>query len=302
MDRVQAMRVFVRIAETNGLGRAAETLGMPASSVTTILKTLEAELGVQLIQRTTRRQSLTADGEVYLDHARRVLDDIAAVGAGFAGAKSSPAGRLKVDVVMSIGRQLLIPHLADFQRRFPSIVLTLNLSDRTADVVEEGLACAIRTGVVPDSATLVARPLGQFHWVTCASPDYLERAGAPGDLEDLAGHACIGYAGHRTGRPLDWVFLKDGEIHRHTPSGTLFLSDAEAYVACALEDLGIIHAGDFLLNQHVAAGSLVPLLTDYTSPAIPVSMVYARHRQLSPVVRTFHAWVSELFGASPLFQ
>ncbi len=302
MDRVQAMRVFVRIAEANSLVRAAETLSMPASSVTTILKTLEAELGVQLIQRTTRRLSLTADGEVYLDHARRVLDDIATVEAGFAGAKDSPTGRLKVDVAMSIGRQLLIPKLAEFQHRFPNIVLTLNLSDRTADIVEEGLACAIRTGEVLDSATLVARPLGRFRWVTGAAPAYLDRTGMPRTLEELAHHDCVGYTSHRTGRALDWTFLKNGQTHHHTPAGRLFLNDAEAYVASGVEGVGIVQAGHYLIEPLVAAGALVPVLDDYASPSIPVSMVYARHRQLSPVVRTFHAWVSALFKASPAFR
>jgi LysR family transcriptional regulator for bpeEF and oprC len=231
-----------------------------------------------------------------------VLDDIAAVEAGFAGAKSSPNGRLKVDMVMSIGRQLLIPHLAYFQRRFPGIVLTLNLSDRTADVVEEGLACAIRTGVISDSATLVARPLGRFRWITCASPAYLERHCAPRNLDELEHHECIGYANNGTSRALDWEFVMNGKAQGHTPCGRLFLNDTEAYVVCGLEGLGIIQAGDFLLKPYIAAGTLVPVLTDYVSPTILVSMVYARHRQLSPIVRTFHEWVSGLFKASPPFQ
>lgn len=302
MDRFQAMRVFVRIVEANSLRRAAETLGLPSSSVSTILRALEAELGVQLLQRTTRRLSLTADGEVYLDHARRVLDDMTLVEAGFLGAKHSPAGRLKVDVAMSIGRELIIPRLSEFRAAYPQVTLLLNLSDRTADVVEEGLACAIRTGTPEDSATLIARPLGAFRWQTCASPKYLRRYGEPADLDELKGHECLAYSSSRTGRSMDWEFLQGSQLVRHSPNGHLFFNDADSYAAAGAEGLGLIQAGTFLLEPYLRSGALEPVLKQYTSRPVPVSMVYARHRELSPVVRAFHNWVQKLFSMSPLFE
>ncbi len=301
MDRFQAMQVFVRIVETNSLRRAADTLDLPASSVTTVLQGLEKELGAQLVQRTTRRLSLTADGEVYLEHARRVLNDVAAMEASFA-TKGSPSGRLKVDVAMSIGRQLLIPNLPAFQAAFPQITLVLNLGDRMADVVEEGLSCAIRTGDIEDSATLVARPLGAFRWQTCASPDYLKAHGCPADVSDLASHRCLGYANSRTSRVMDWRFLDENGERRHTPEGSLYVNDAESYAACGARGLGIVQAGTYLFQPFIERGELVPILEQYTSRPIPVSTVYAQHRRLSPVVRAFHGWVRSIFDASDLFE
>jgi len=217
-------------------------------------------------------------------------------------AKGVPSGRLKIDVAMSIGRQFLIPNLPAFQVAFPRITLVLNLGDRTADVVEEGLSCAIRTGDVEDSATLIARPLGAFRWQTCASPDYLATHGRPADISDLTRHRCLGYVHSRTGRILDWRFLDERGEQRHTPDGGLYVNDAESYAACGAKGLGIVQAGDYLFQPFIERGELVPVLDQYGSQPIPVSMLYARHQRFSPVVRAFHDWVRGIFDASGLFE
>lgn len=302
MDRIQAMQVFHRIVETNSLSRAAETLGMPASSVTTILKNLETQLGVRLLQRTTRRLSLTPDGAAYLAHTRRILDDIAAVEASFPGTDGTPSGHLKVELVMSIGRQVIIPRLDEFRARCPDVRLTLHLGDRTVDLVEEGLSCAIRTGELADSSTLVGRRLGEFRWMTCASPGYLERHGEPQDVEALQAHECIGYALSRSGRVLDWEFEHASETSRFTPGARLVVNDADSYVDCGVAGLGIVRAGSYLLNPLVREGRLRQVLAHCTAPPVPVSMVYARNRHLSPAVRAFHEWAAQLFRDMPGFD
>jgi LysR family transcriptional regulator for bpeEF and oprC len=299
MDRIQAMQVFHRIVETNSLSRAAETLGMPASSVTTILKSLETQLGVQLLQRTTRRLSLTPDGTAYLAHTRRILDDIAAMEASFPGTGGTPSGHLKVELVMSIGRQLIIPRLGEFRAQYPEVRLTLHLGDRTVDLVKEGLSCAIRTGELADSSTLVGRRLGEFRWMTCASPGYLEKHGEPRDIEALQAHECIGYGLSRNGRVLDWEFELNGESARFTPGARLAVNDAESYAGCGAAGLGIVRAGSYLLGPMVRDGRLRPVLAQYTAPPVPVSMVYARNRHLSPAVRAFHAWAAKLLRGMP---
>jgi LysR family transcriptional regulator for bpeEF and oprC len=296
------MQVFQRIVETNSLSRAAETLGLPASSVTTILKNLEAQLGVKLLQRTTRRLSLTPDGAAYLEHTRRILDDIAAVEASFPGATGKPGGHLKVDVVMSIGREVIIPRLGEFRERYPDVTLTLHLGDRAVDVVEEGLGCAIRTGELADSTTLVGRKLGEFRWMTCASPAYLQKHGEPHDIDALQAHECIGYALSRGGRILDWEFMSADETIRVAPRGHLIVNDTESYVDCGVAGLGIVRAGNYLLGPHVSAGRLRPILTQYAAAPVPVSMVYARNRHLSPTVRAFYDWVLEVFATIPDFD
>jgi LysR family transcriptional regulator for bpeEF and oprC len=299
MDKFQAMQVFQRIVEANSLSRAAETLGLPASSVTTILKNLEAELGTRLLQRTTRRLSLTPEGADYLQRTRRILDDLESVEASFPGRTGKPSGHLKVDMVMSIGRQIVLPQLHDFRDRFPDIVLTLRLGDRMVDVVEEGLGCAIRSGILPDSPTLVARKLGAFQWMTCASPAYLEKFGEPRNVEALRAHECIGYALSRGGRVLDWEFTTADETIQFTPRGHLFVSDTNSYVDCGVAGLGIVRAGSYVMTPLIRARRLVPILTQFGAPSVPVSVVYARNRHLAPAVRAFVDWTSELFRKSP---
>lgn len=301
MDRIQAMQVFQRIVESNSLSRAAETLGLPASSVTTILQNLEAQLGVKLLQRTTRRLSLTPDGAAYLEHTRRILNDIAAVEASFPGATGKPGGHLKVDIVMSIGRMIILPRLNEFRNRYPDVTLTVHLGDRVVDVVEEGLGCAIRTGELPDSTTLIGRKLAEFQWMTCASPTYLEIHGEPSDIDALHEHECIGYALSRGGRILDWEFKSANETRHFTPRGHLIVNDTESYVDCGVAGLGIVRAGNYLMAPHVSAGRLHPILRQYAASPIPVSMIYARNRHLSPTVRAFLNWTLEVFASTPGF-
>ncbi len=302
MDRLQAMQVFQRIVETNNLSRAAETLGLPASSVTTILKRLEAELGTRLVQRTTRKLSLTPEGVAYLQHTKRILDDLESVEASFPGRGGKPSGHLKVDVVMSIGRQIILPRLGGFRERYPDVTLTLRLGDRVVNLVEEGLGCAIRTGQLPDSPTLVTRKLGEFQWITCASPAYLEEFGEPRDIDALRKHECIGYALSRGGRVLDWEFLAGGEVTRFTPRGHLLVNDTESYVDCGTAGLGIVRAGSYLVNPQIRADRLHPILTQYAAPSVPVSVVYAQNRHLAPAVRAFIDWISDLFTRNQDFH
>ncbi len=302
MDKLQVMQVFVRIVESSSLRGAAETLNLPPSTVSGVLKNLETVLGVQLIQRTTRRLHLTPDGEVYLEHARRVLEDVADMDAAFTAATRQPRGRLRVGSVMSIGRLILIPQLHAFRTRYPDISLSLSLDDRISDFVKEGLGCAIRTGSLEDSSSLIGRELGRFCWITCASPAFLEKHGIPETLESLADYECVGYSFSRTGRVKEWEFVRNSEPWRHTPSGHIHVNDTEAYVDCGLAGLGIVQAGSYLLEPHIQAGRLVPLLQQHTPASLPVSMVYARSRQLSPVVRAFYEWARDIFAQNPGFR
>lgn len=301
MDRLQAMQVFRRIIEVNSFSKAAETLGLPASSVTSIVKGLEAHLGVRLIQRTTRRLNLTPDGTVYFEHCQRILREIDDVEANFPGVAGRPRGRLKVDAVTSLCKAVLIPHLEEFQEQYPDIELTLALSDRTIDLVQEGVDCALRTGALADSSTLVGRQVGAFEWVTCASPSYIEKHGEPEDVASLASHRTIGYTLSRTGRPLEWELERDGQIEQFQPGGSLFVNDTESYVACGVAGLGVIRAGSYLLEPLVQAGKLCRLLTSYSAPKVPVSLLYARNRHLSPTVRAFYEWAAARFSESPYF-
>ena len=183
MDRLESMQIFARVVEMHSFGRAAESLSLPPSRVTRAVKELEAFLGVRLLQRTTRHISLTADGTLYYDHCRKLLAEIEAVESGFPGSAGRPRGRLRVDMTLSLARLVVLPSIKDFQSRFPDVELTLTVSDRTVELVQEGIDCVIRAGTPEDSPTLVAKRIGAFHWVTCASPEYLALHGTPKSLE-----------------------------------------------------------------------------------------------------------------------
>lgn len=294
MDRLQSMQIFARVVEMCSFSRAAESLSLPPSRVTRAVKELEAFLGVRLLQRTTRHISLTPDGTLYYDHCRRLLADIEAVESSFPGSAGQPRGRLRVDMTLSLARLVVLPSIKDFQARFPDVELTLTVSDRTVELVQEGIDCVIRAGTPEDSPTLVARRIGGFDWVTCASPEYLALHGEPKTLEDLARHQAVGYLSSRTARSLEWHFVVDGEDRCIGMRERLIVNDTDAYVACALEGLGLIRAGSYMVLQHLRSGRLRRVLADYAAPAFPLSVLYPRNRHLSPTVRAFVDWVGEV--------
>jgi len=288
------MQIFARVVEMHSFSRAADSLSLPPSRVTRAVKELEAFLGVCLLRRTTRHISLTPDGTLYYDNCRRLLVDVEAVESSFPGSAGKPRGRLRVDMTLSLARIVVLPSIKDFQTRFPDVELTLTMADRTVELVQEGIDCVIRTGTPEDSPTLIAKRIGAFHWVTCASPEYLAIHGTPESLEDLAGHQAVGYLSSRTARSMEWHFVVDGEDRIVRMPERLIVNDTDAYVACALEGLGLIRAGSYMVRQHLTTGRLRQVLADYSAPAVPLSVLYPKNRHLSPTVRAFVDWVSEV--------
>lgn len=296
MDRLQSMQIFARVVEMHSFSRAAESLFLPASRVTRAVKELEAFLGVRLLQRTTRHISLTPDGTLYYDQCRRLLADIEAVESNFPGSAGQPRGCLRVDMTLSLARLVVLPAIKDFQSRFPHVELTLTVGDRTVELVQEGIDCVIRAGTPEDSPSLVARRIGGFDWVTCASPDYLALHGTPKTLEDLAEHQAVGYLSGRTARSLEWNFVVNGESRSIRMRERLIVNDTDAYVVCGLQGLGLIRAGSYMVREHIISGRLLPVLTEFTAPAVPLSVLYPQNRHLSPTVRAFAGWVGEVVG------
>jgi LysR family transcriptional regulator for bpeEF and oprC len=288
------MQIFARVVEMHSFSRAAESLSLPPSRVTRAVKELEAFLGVRLLQRTTRHISLTADGVLYYDNSKRLLADLEAIEASFPGSAGRPRGRLRVDMTLSLARLVVLPRIKDFQARFPDVELTLTVADRTVELIQEGIDCVIRAGTPEDSPTLVAKRIGVFEWVTCASPEYLKRHGTPKTLEDLADHQAVGYLSSRTARTLEWNFVVDGESRSIRMREQLIVNDTDAYVVCGLEGLGLIRPGSYMVLPHLRSGRLRPVLTDYAAPAVPLSVIYPKNRHLSPTVRAFVDWIGEV--------
>ncbi|TWB46663.1 LysR family transcriptional regulator [Nitrospirillum viridazoti] len=301
MDKLQAMQVFTRIVEVNSFSKAADTLGLPRASVTTIIQNLEGFLGVRLLQRTTRRLSLTPDGAAYYERAVRILSDIDEAESSFANMKKNPRGKLRVDMPGAIGRLLVIPRVHEFRRQYPDIDLMIGMGDRPVDLVQDGVDCVVRVGHLQDSS-LIARRVGVFQGVTCASPAYIAAYGVPETLEDLERHQAVNYFHSRTGKIVDLSFIVEGEVQEVKAAGPVAVNDADAYLTCGLEGLGIIQPPYFMAKPYLLSGQLKELLPRWKPEPMPISAVYPHNRHLSPKVRVFVDWVADLFDSCPLFN
>lgn len=288
------MRVFTRIIELQGFARAGESLQLSPATVTTLIKQLEAHLGVQLLQRTTRQVTPTRDGMAYYERCVRLLADLDETEAFFSQTRKNPQGKLRVDLPGSISRLLVMPSLPQFCERYPGIELIISSNDRPIDLIREGVDCVLRAGAVLDES-LVARPLTKLAQVTCASPGYLEKHGIPRTIGQLEGHCAVNYISGATGRQFPLEFQVDAErVIRELP-GQVSVNGASAYVAACEAGLGLIQAPLYVSAQ-LAEGRLCEVLPACRPPPLPLSAAYPPHRQLSSRVRVFVDWLAELFG------
>lgn len=300
MDRLQAMQVFIRVVDSNSFTRAAETLNLPRASVTNIIQYLEAYLKVRLLQRTTRRLSLTADGQAYYERCVRVLAEIEEIEGSFSTLGSVPRGRLRVDTSSPIGKLVIVPALDDFYARYPEVELTLGMSDRRVELIEEGIDCATRVGELIDSS-MVARKLSDFHFVTVATPAYLARRGTPRTLAELQrGHVAAKYISARTLRPGELRFVVERVETEIKIPATVIVNDAEAHLAVGLKGLGVFQVARMLALPYLESGALVEVLPDWKPAAMPHSLVYPQNRHPSLPLRVFIDWMMALCADHPL--
>ncbi|MCI3945470.1 LysR family transcriptional regulator [Pseudomonas syringae] len=293
MDRFSAMRVFTRIVELGGFAKAAESLHVPRASVTMLIKQLEAHLGVQLLQRTTRQVSTTPDGKAYYLRCVSLLADLEETEAAFSATGAEPKGLLRVDVPVSLGRMIVIPALPEFARRYPQIRLEVGMSDRPVDLIREGVDCVLRAGAALDEA-LVARPLGSLTQITCASSEYLKRKGTPRHLQDLAQHQVIEYFSPSSSKRYGLEFMANGGSDEHGMDCSISVSSADGYVAACEAGFGLIQVPRYHVAAQLRSGALIEVLRDYRPPPLPLTALYPPHRQLSRRVRVFVDWLVEL--------
>ncbi|ALI03945.1 HTH-type transcriptional activator AaeR [Pseudomonas sp. FW306-02-F02-AA] len=293
MDRFNAMRVFTRIVELEGFAKAADSLQMPRASVTILIKQLEAHLGVQLLQRTTRHVSPTADGSAYYQRCVRLLADLDETEAAFSSSRQNPRGLLRIDMPAGIGRLLVIPALPEFTRRYPLIELEIGLNDRPVDLIREGVDCVLRGGSSLDDS-LVARPLAMLDQVTCASPDYLRRQGTPHCLEDLVGHQMVEYFSSTTGRRFGLEFDIDGHVHPVNLPKLVAVNSADGYLASCEAGYGLVQTPYYHVARQLREGTLCEVLEHLPPPGLPLTALYPPHRQLSLRVRVFVDWLVQL--------
>ena len=299
MDKVKAMQAFVRIVDANSFSKAAETLNLPRAALSASIKNLESYLGAQLLQRTTRRLSLTPEGERYYEQCAGILAAIEAAEAGFLGASGKPLhGKLRIDLPGSLGRAIVLPRIAAFRQAYPDLALTISLSDRLVDLTREGIDCAVRVGALQDSS-LVARPLGSMRFLIAASPAYLARRGVPAGVDELAGHEGIVHFSGRTGRAFDWELDPGKGAVRLAVTGSLAVNDAEANLCCALQGLGLAQLGRYQARRYLESGELVEVLPGAEPTAMPVSLLYPRGRMGNPRLQAFAQWLETVFASVP---
>lgn len=271
MDRLQAMRVFTTVVETGSFARAAEQLHLSTTAASRHVAELERHLGAQLLQRSTRRLHLTEIGANYYDRCRTILADVEEAEAQAATSESQPRGMLRISLPHSFGLRYIAPLIPEFCKRYPELQLELSFSDRTVDLVEEGIDMAVRiTGEL--KTNLVARKLAPGKIVCCASPAYLAQHGTPQHPEDLRNHNCLTYSYAPTGNT--WNFHRDGKDYPVQVKGTLRANSGDMSRLAAVDGVCVITLPTFLLCEELRSGKLVPILQDYALPAIDVYAVY----------------------------
>jgi LysR family transcriptional regulator for bpeEF and oprC len=295
MDKLQAMEVFARIVETGGVTRAADSLGLPKATATTLLQRLEANLGVKLLNRTTRRVSVTPDGAAYYERCVAILAQVRETEESLTQQHTAPRGRLRVNVPTLMARSVFVPALPSFFNRYPEIELALACSERHVDLIEEGIDCAIWSGEIEDSS-VVARRVGFLYFATCAAPSYIAAHGQPTHPDELAQHQCINHFSPRTGKIFDWVFSKNEARVQTSLRGHIALEDENSYVAAAEAGLGIAQIPAFVLKEAMERRALELVLGDWFPEPAPLYVVYPQNRHLSSKVRVFVDWVAALLS------
>jgi DNA-binding transcriptional LysR family regulator len=293
MDRFRAMRVFAQVVESGSFAKAAARLALSTSAASRHVAELEAHLNTRLLQRTTRRISLTESGRGFYERCVQILAELDDAERDASQESAMPRGTIRLTTSINFGVRHLTPAIAGFLARYPQVKFDVSLSDRVVDLVEEGFDLGIRIGASgPD--TLVARKLGETRLVPCASPAYLSRHGVPAIPEDLKDHNCITY---EYALRDDWRFVDAAGRERTVHvSGSLNSNNGDLLAEAAAQGLGIVCEPTFIVGPEIRAGRLVPILQEFPAPRIPIYAVYTSRQHLSARVRLFVDFLGERFG------
>ncbi|MFC3285042.1 LysR family transcriptional regulator [Litchfieldella rifensis] len=297
MDRFDAMQAFARVVETGSFTKAAETLHMSKTSVTQLVQQLEARLRVRLLNRTTRKVNVTADGAAYYERVLRLLADLDDAETSLSSASTLPRGRLRVDVPSPLARMILVPALPAFHAQYPEIQLDMGVSDRMVDLIDENVDCVVRGGELTDQS-LMARRVGDLQLGVYAAPSYLERAGSPSHPRELENshHRIVGFLWSRTGKTFPYAMHRNEDSIKVQGRYVLSVDDGNSYLAAGLAGLGILWLPDYMAKEHLACGELVRLFEDWRLDPMPLYVAFPPNRHVSTKLRVFIEWVAELMA------
>jgi DNA-binding transcriptional LysR family regulator len=296
MDHLQSIRIFARVVETGGFGRAAQSLQMPNATVSKWIKMLESHLGVKLLERSTRSVTVTTDGVAYYEATRHLHSELDVFESTLGRSQANPRGLLRIDTGGSLASGILIPALPAFCARYDELQVQLSVTDRVADLIAENIDCAIRS--TADDPRLVTRAVGRLKWTTCASPAYLARYGIPEHPRDIVDRQMpvVGYFSSSSGLIQPLQFYRDGEHMALTGvRNNVLVSESNAHLATALAGLGLIHTLDFMVRPSIEQNQLVPVLVEWRPAPLDVYVAYPPSRRYSAKVRVFLNWISTIF-------
>lgn len=293
MDRFDAMRAFVRVLESGSYTKAALQLNLHKATVSQQIQQLEDRLGTRLLTRTTRSVTPTQEGLTYYQHACTIVQQVDEVETILRKGTSAPAGHLRVDVPVAMGRLVFAPEIRHFLERYPKITIELGCTDRAVDLVREGVDCALRGGQLPDSR-LSARRVGDLRFVLCAAPHYIEQHGLPQAPDELPRHHQIGYVLASTGKLRPVTLGRDGRETEFDVPARFVTTDSAAALSAGLDGLGIVVLAEFVASHHLTSGALVRVLPGWSCPSLPLHLVTPTTRRRAARVQAFIDWAHAL--------
>jgi LysR family transcriptional regulator, regulator for bpeEF and oprC len=293
MDRFDAMRAFMQVVESGSYTKAALQLNLHKATVSQQIQQLEDKLGTRLLTRTTRSVTPTEEGRAYYAHACTILQQVDEMESQLRKGTSAPAGHLRVDVPVAMGRLIFAPEIRGFLERHPRISIELGCTDRTVDLVHEGVDCALRGGQLPDSR-LSARRVGDLRFALCAAPQYIEKHGLPGTPEDLASHRQVGYVLASSGKVRPVTLTREGRTVALEVPARFQTTDSASALSAGLDGLGIVVLAEFVASHHLASGALVRVLPGWQCPSLPLHLVTPTTRKRTARVQAFMDWAHAL--------
>lgn len=294
MDRWTEMALFVQVAETGSLSRAADALGLSNAAASRSLSALEERLGARLVERNTRRLYLTEPGQEFLRRSKAILADLQDAESAVNASTLNPTGRLRVTASLSFSVQHIAPLLPEYTRRYPNVTVHVETANRYMDLIDNNIDVAIRTREFEPDSNITIRRLGETRRILAASPGYLSRMGTPRELDDLQRHALLIYT--YANNPYELRFTRDGETTGVAVKGLLESNDGQVLRAAALKDLGILIQPTYILYDDIVAGRLVPILDAWDLPRLAINLAYPSRKHLSAKVRTFIDFLAEHFA------
>jgi DNA-binding transcriptional LysR family regulator len=297
MDRFETMRLFVRLVERRSFTAAAADLGLPRSTASEVLRSLEAHLGVRLLERTTRHVTATLDGEEYYRRCVAILSEVEEAESAMRDAQ--PRGLLRFDAHPLLTRTSILPNLPEFLARHPLIELQIGQGDRLVDLVREGVDCVIRAGQLEDSG-MIQRSLGTIAEITVASPAYLAKHGTPKTPDALDGHQMVGFISSRTGDVLPLEFSVGGALREIVLPSRIRVNNSDTMADLARLGFGLMQAPRYRFEEDLASGALVEVLPNFPPSPTPLSALYPQNRQLTLRLRVFLDWIGRIFAEAKI--